>query len=56
LLGFGLDATRNQIAVLVLASLTRKKEQLVYAGGFRIRVALTRERSVFVLGDVRCVK
>lgn len=52
LLSFGLDATCNQIAILVLAGLTGKKEQIAYPCRFRIGAAFTREGSVVVLGDL----
>jgi hypothetical protein len=54
LLSFGLDATRNQIAILILAGLTGKEEQIAYSCRFRIGEAFAREGTVVVLGDFCC--
>jgi hypothetical protein len=55
LFSFSLDATRNQIAILILASLAGKEEQIAYPCRFRIGAAFTREGSVVVLGDFCCL-
>ena len=56
LLGFGLDATRNQLAVLILAGLTGKKEQIACPRRFGIGAAFACEGSVVVLGDFCCLE
>ena len=41
LLGFGLDAARNQIAILILAGLTGKEQQIADPCGFRVAIPLS---------------